>query len=42
MYNGKENRKILLSVLYKEKKYINYPYKNRIYGDEELKEIMEG
>ena len=42
MYSGKENRKILLSVLYKEKKYINYPYKNRIYGDEELKEIMEG
>ena len=39
---GIDNRKMLLSTIGKKAKYLNQPYKNRIYDDEELKRIMEG
>ena len=39
--NGIENRQILLSILGKRAKLLNCPYKNRVYLEEELKEIME-
>ena len=39
---GIDNRKMLLSAIGKKAKYLNQPYKNRIYEDEELKRIMEG
>ncbi len=40
--SGIENRQLLLSSLGKRVKSLNMPYKNRIYTEEELKEIMEG
>ena len=40
--SGIENRQLLLSSLGKRAKCLNMPYKNRVYTDEELKEIMEG
>ncbi len=40
--NGKENRQLLLSAIGKRSKQLNQPYKNRVYAEEELKEIMEG
>ncbi len=40
--NGKENRKLMLAAIGKRSKQLNQPYKNRVYLEEELKEIMEG
>ena len=40
--NGKENRQLMLAAIGKRSKQLNQPYKNRVYSEEELKEIMEG
>ena len=42
LINGKDNRQMLLSNIGKKEKQLNFPYKNRIYTDKELKKIMEG
>lgn len=41
--NNESNRKLLLAEMHKKQKIISKSeYKNRIYSDEEIKEILEG
>lgn len=40
--NSADNRKFLLNDMYKMRKSLNTKYKNRVYTDEELKEILGG
>lgn len=40
--NSIDNRKFLLNDMYKMRKSLNTKYKNRVYTDEELKEILGG
>ena len=42
LVNGKDNRQMLLSNIGKKEKQLHFPYKNRVYDEEELKKIMEG
>ena len=40
--NNESNRKIFMSELYKKRKELGKKYKNRVYTDEELKNILGG
>lgn len=37
---NKDNRQLMLSEIHKREKNINLPYKNRVYTEEELNEII--
>lgn len=39
---GIDNRKMILAELHKTQKRLNQPYKNRIYVEQELKDMLEG
>lgn len=40
--NNENNRKLFMTELYKRKKELNKKYKNRVYSEEELENILRG